>query len=155
MDIFERRKKFEELSTRMEKHRKEAAHLRGNDLRYNIYIKKLEKLTRKDLGLDIEAYKDYINNLKHFAHVNADFEIFAQENMKLEDSEYRTLLMLNGKSFTNPLELTEEERTRLRTDEIYNTLRKLKRSHNSHLNDKDRANLSDFMKDIRKYIQVD
>jgi hypothetical protein len=80
----------------MEKHRKESAHLRGNDLRYNIYIKKLEKLTRKDLGLDIEAYKDYVNNLRHFSHVNADFEIFAKENLKVTDPEYKQLLLVNG-----------------------------------------------------------
>jgi hypothetical protein len=48
----------------MEKHRKETAHLRGNDLRFNIYMRKLNKLTRNDLGLDVEAYKDYVNNLK-------------------------------------------------------------------------------------------
>lgn len=41
VDVFERKKKFEELSKRLEKHRKETAHLRGNDLRYNIYMKKL------------------------------------------------------------------------------------------------------------------
>jgi len=48
----------------MEKHRKEKAHLRGNDLRFNLYMRKMSKLTRKDLGLDLEAYKDYINNLR-------------------------------------------------------------------------------------------
>lgn len=64
VDIFERKQKFDELLKRIEKHRKEKAHLRGNDLRYNVYMRKLNKLTRMDLGLDIEAYKDYINNLK-------------------------------------------------------------------------------------------
>ena len=63
----------------MEAHRQENAHLRGNDLRYNIYMKKLNKLTRMDLGLDLEAYKDYINNLKQFAHLNHDFEIYARD----------------------------------------------------------------------------
>jgi flagellar biosynthesis GTPase FlhF len=64
VDIFERKQKFDELLKRIEKHRKEKAHLRGNDLRYNVYMRKLNKLTRMDLGLDVEAYKDYINNLK-------------------------------------------------------------------------------------------
>jgi hypothetical protein len=41
VDIFERKKKFEELLQRLDKHRKETAHLRGNDLRYNIYMRKL------------------------------------------------------------------------------------------------------------------
>ena len=63
-DIFERKRKFEELVKRMEDHRKEHMRLRGNDLRFNIYLRKMNKLARRDLGLDIEAYKDYINNLK-------------------------------------------------------------------------------------------
>lgn len=66
-DIFERVKKFDELQRRFQNHRKEHRSLRGNDLRYNVYLKKMNKLTRKDLGLDVEAYKDYCNNLKIFA----------------------------------------------------------------------------------------
>lgn len=75
----------------MEKHRKQTLHLRGNDLRFNIYMRKLHKLTRMDLGLDIEAYKDYINNLKQFAHVNKDFEIFARDSLTMNDPQYRLL----------------------------------------------------------------
>lgn len=63
-DVFERKRKFEELVKRMEDHRKEHMRLRGNDLRFNIYLRKMNKLARTDLGLDVEAYKDYINNLK-------------------------------------------------------------------------------------------
>ena len=83
VDIFERKNKFEELLRRISRHRKETAHLRGNDLRYNVYMRKLNKLTRLDLGLDLEAYKDYINNLKQFAHLNSDFEIFARDSLAL------------------------------------------------------------------------
>jgi len=56
---------------------------KGNDLRYNVYLKKLEKLSRKDLGLDISAYKDYVNNMKEFAHINKDLNIFAAENIAI------------------------------------------------------------------------
>jgi len=63
-DIFERAKKFKELERRFARHRKEQRQLKGNDLRYNVYLKKLNKLTRMDLGLDVEGYKDYINNIK-------------------------------------------------------------------------------------------
>ncbi len=35
-------------------------------------------MTRKDLGIDVEAYKDYLNNLKQFAHLNSDFGKFSQ-----------------------------------------------------------------------------
>lgn len=79
VDVYERKKNFEHLLQKFEKHRAENAFLRGNDLRYNIYMRKLNKLTRMDLGLDVEAYKDYINNLKKFAHMNADFEIYARD----------------------------------------------------------------------------
>lgn len=77
---------------RISKHRKETAHLRGNDLRFNVYIRKLSKLTRLDLGLDLEAYKDYINNLKQFAHLNSDFEIFARDSLSLDKPEFRELI---------------------------------------------------------------
>lgn len=55
--------------------------MKGNDLRSNIWLKKMEKLARGDLGLDLLGYKDYINNLKEFANVNSDAAFFAQENM--------------------------------------------------------------------------
>lgn len=38
-----------------------------------------------DLGLDLEAYKDYINNLKQFAHLNSDFEIYARDQLQEND----------------------------------------------------------------------
>ena len=81
IDIFERVKKFDELKKRFDKHRASQRHLRGNDLRYNIYLKKINKLTRMDLGLDVEGYKDYINNLKVFAKYNKDYEILATDSM--------------------------------------------------------------------------
>lgn len=78
-DIFERVNKFEELQRRLNAHRKEKMSLRGNDLRYNVYLRKLNKLTRKDLGLDVEAYKDYVNNLKVMAKYSKDYEILAND----------------------------------------------------------------------------
>ncbi len=55
--------------------------MRGNDLRYNIYLKKMNKLCRMDLGLDVEGYKDYVNNLKIFAKQNEDCQILAMDNI--------------------------------------------------------------------------
>jgi hypothetical protein len=84
-DIFERKRKFEKLLKRFEKHREQnALVLRGNDLRYNVYLKKLNKYARKDLGLDIAGYKDYVNNLKEFASVNDDLGIFAIDNFNAD-----------------------------------------------------------------------
>ena len=89
-DIFERLRKFDKVLKRFNKHREETrTTLKGNDLRYNVYLKKLEKLSRKDLGLDVLAYKDYVNNLKEFAHINSDFDIFAAENEAV-DPEFGT-----------------------------------------------------------------
>lgn len=45
-DIFERKKKFEELTQRLETHRSDNYTMRGNDLRYNIYMRKMTKLSR-------------------------------------------------------------------------------------------------------------
>jgi len=55
--------------------------LKGNDLRYNVYLNKIHKLTRMDLGLDVEGYKDYVHNLKMFAKYNEDYQIFANDQL--------------------------------------------------------------------------
>jgi hypothetical protein len=60
-DIFERKRKFEKLLDRFERHKADKRLLlKGNDLRYNVYLKKLNKYARKDMGLDIAGYKDYV-----------------------------------------------------------------------------------------------
>jgi hypothetical protein len=72
-DIFVRREKFENLLKKFEQHKQEnGMGLKGNDLRYNVYLKKMEKMTRTDLGLDLAGYKDYVTNLQEFAHINKD-----------------------------------------------------------------------------------
>lgn len=76
-DIFHRVEKFNELNKRFTQHREDNWKLKGNDLRYNVYLKKMQKLTRMELGLDIEGYKDYVNNLEEFAKFDRDWEIFA------------------------------------------------------------------------------
>ena len=49
-----------------------------------------------DVGLDIEAYKDYVNNLKQFAHLNFDYQLFANESMQLPDEpEFRELVIVS------------------------------------------------------------
>ena len=103
-DIFERTKKFERVLKKFEKHRNEKLmSLKGNDLRYNVYLKKLEKLSRKDLGLDILAYKDYVNNLKEFAHINKDMNIFAAESLAIDaDLDDKGMITLTPKSVSQP-----------------------------------------------------
>ena len=79
VDVFKRVEKFNELQKRLEQHKT----LRGNDLRYNVYLKKMNKLVRKDIGLDVETYKNYVNNIKLFAKFNRDYEILARDEYDL------------------------------------------------------------------------
>jgi hypothetical protein len=48
----------------LKNHRQSNSQLRGNDLRYNVYLKKMQKLCKMDLGIDVEAYINYTNNIK-------------------------------------------------------------------------------------------
>ena len=93
--MFERKKKFDELLERFKKHQSSKQHLRGNDLRYNVYLKKMNKLTRMDHGLDVAAYKDYVNNLKQFAHINKDFEVFARDDFFHGEREQMRLVSMD------------------------------------------------------------
>lgn len=43
----------------------------------------MNKLVRMDLGLDVEAYKNYVNNIKIFAKYNQDYEILARDQLDL------------------------------------------------------------------------
>ena len=137
---------------RFDKHRKEYAHLRGNDLRYNIYMKKLQKLTRMDLGLDVEAYKDYINNLKQFAHLNNDFEIYARESLKIgtHDPAYRAIVRTPGSNEVDefkstPADLHNEAKFRWKCETIHNLLRKFKREASGFVTKRDHIVLEDFL----------
>lgn len=95
-DVFARKAKFEQLHKRFQKHQKEKGLLlRGNDLRSNIWVKKMEKLARDDLGLDIAGYKDYVQNLKEFAHVNSDLSILAAESLNGGHPDSRKILTMN------------------------------------------------------------
>jgi hypothetical protein len=63
-EFFARKQNFEIVSKKLDKYMKEKFHLfRGKDLRYNTYVRKIQKLSMKQ-SLDIEGYKDYIENLK-------------------------------------------------------------------------------------------
>lgn len=78
-DMFKRVENFNELQKRLGEHKT----IRGNDLRYNVYLKKINKLVRKDIGLDVEAYKNYVNNVKTFAKFNKDYEILARDDLDI------------------------------------------------------------------------
>ena len=137
----------------MDKHRREKAHLRGNDLRFNLYMRKMSKLTRKDLGLDLEAYKDYINNLRQFAHINKDFELLAKDSLHVDLPEYRQMVEIEFKS-NGSLERPEDIKLfNERCQELYNTLRKLKREAAGFLNKRDKQLVEEFVKNPRAYLK--
>lgn len=73
-DIFKRNIKFEELKRRFQRHRQYSLDvMKGNDYRFNIYLRKMQKLSKSKLGgLDIEGYKDYLNNLLEFKKIRSD-----------------------------------------------------------------------------------
>ena len=58
----------------------------------------MQKLVRQDIGLDVEAYKDYVNNLKLFAKYNEDYDVLADDRMEtpLPDSERKKFLGPEG-----------------------------------------------------------
>ena len=55
----------------------------------------MSKLVRMDMGLDVEAYKDYVNNLKTFAKYNEDYDVLADDNMQQPPSVEHRKNILN------------------------------------------------------------
>ena len=114
--------------------------LKGNDLRYNVYLRKMQKLTRNDLGLDVIAYKDYLNNLKEFANINQDLNAFALESLAVEQAlEERELLTTELQTPYTRDNSMGIKRVANHRDSISFTLAKLQRTGSGYLNDRDRA----------------
>lgn len=106
-----------------------------------------------DLGLDLEAYKDFVNNIKQFAHLNNDFEIYARDQLIADNPEFRELIELEGnESQINPDCLDKETRYQVYRVNILNTLKKLKRKAAGFLTKDDEKNLKELTKDMRLYL---
>lgn len=65
-------------------------------------------------GLDLEGYKDYVNNLKEFAKFNKDWEILAQDNaiphygtMQSAYSEHSQTQLAKSGSYVNQGEIDQ------------------------------------------------
>lgn len=50
-------------------------------MRYNVYLTKMKKLARMELGLDVEGYKDFQNNLEDFAKYEHDTDVLKEDAM--------------------------------------------------------------------------
>lgn len=158
-DIFERTKKFEKILRKFNKHRDaKAVSLKGNDLKYNVYLKKLEKLSRKDLGLDILAYKDYVHNLKEFAHLNKDLNMFSSESLKI-DSELseRGLIKIETKNSQPDIQthLAGLERVKANSKSINFTLAKFLRTNSGFISKRDHAAMKELNENMNLYIMND
>lgn len=95
-NVFERKKNFEELVKRFEKNREQNRTLSGNDLKYNVYLKKMNKLTRQDLGLDFESYKDYLNNLSEFAKYKDFKDYTAVISLNEDNDEHKYVAQMHA-----------------------------------------------------------
>jgi len=146
-DIFERVKKFKELQKRFDKHRQEMRHLRGNDLRYNVYLKKMNKLTRMDLGLDVEAYKDYVNNLKIFAKFNSDYEILAQDTSISQNNG-----LLSEEQIEKARVVAAEQK---KLSQMKNTISKLYRDYHNPLTQHDKDIIEEFARKPNLFLDYD
>lgn len=155
-DIFERKRKFEKLLQRFEKHRSEnLLLLKGNDLRYNVYLKKLNKYARKDLGLDIAGYKDYVQNLKEFANVYDDMQIYAMDNFNPDrphaDDE---TVRIQASAIYNDGSVGSE-RVQKHRHSIMLTIAKMLRTGAGHFNDRDTAALNELKTNFKLYMTHD
>lgn len=158
-DIFSRKAKFEALQKKFQKHQKEKGLLlKGNDLRTNIYIKKMEKLARHDMGLDVIGYKDYVNNLKSFAKYHDDLSVFALDNIeKMDDGsgkgkmdylvEIRTADWDEDKS-------TGIERAKKNVAKVQVSLAKCLRANIQYINAADERALEDLVDNFESYAAV-
>jgi hypothetical protein len=152
-----RTKKFDKVLKKFNKHREEKLiTLKGNDLRYNVYLKKLNKLSRKDLGLDIAAYKDYVNNLKEFAHINKDLNIFAAESLIVDsDLDSRGMLKITQTSPSQPEILTHlagRERVEANQKSIHFTLAKFLRTNSGFISPRDRRAVKELTENLKMYM---
>ena len=122
--------------------------LKGNDLRSNIYLKKMEKLSRQDLGLDIIGYKDYVNNIKRFAPYNSDLNILADDvNFATQPSATKMMLKVEYKEDQS----RGQERYQKFGDRISMAIAKVMRPNNNFLNEADYAALEDLSNHVEDY----
>ena len=149
-DIFERKARFERLHRKYTALQKEKGLLlKGNDLRSNIYLRKMEKLARKDLGLDIIGYKDYTNNLKRFARYNSDLGILAQDSFEknLPKTPEQDFHFEFKNDNTQGL-----ERVKKYEDAVTIALQKLMRPNNNLMKERDYAALEDLCTNMQDYV---
>jgi len=156
VDIFERKDNFEKLLKKFQEHRKQKGLLlKGNDLQSNVYLKKMEKMAKMDLGLDIIGYKDYLSNLKQFAAYNDDMTVLAAANLWGDDvcKGSKSLIEVEAEKLTAD-ECKGIERAMKYTDAVTVAMSKLMRKDQNYINARDIAALDDFEANMGDYLAM-
>ena len=116
----------------------------------------MQKLTRQDLGLDVIAYKDYLNNLREFAEINKDLNAFALESLSIDKAvEERELLTVELQSRYSKDQSFGAKRVANHRESISFTLAKLQRTGSGYLNDRDRAACKELKEHMETYMLND
>jgi small subunit ribosomal protein S16 len=106
-DFYSRKRNFDLISKKMNKYLDTKFQLyRGNDLRYNNYLRKLEKLSKHE-NLDYEGFKDYLKGIKELSqskdvalqNIASHFltELIDKESLQNEIREILNSIKLNEK----------------------------------------------------------
>lgn len=113
----------------------------------------MAKLSRNDLGLDVLGYKDYVHNLKMFAHINEDIQILARDSM-LTDTlpDQKAIIEMEAEGFKG--KEVGLERALKHADHVSVALAKLMRKNYVNLNKRDEAALEDLVANIESYVSV-
>lgn len=115
----------------------------------------MNKYARKDLGLDILGYKDYVNNLKEFASVNDEMGIFAIDNFnadKMYATEDNVLVTSRAAYADGSVGL---ERVKRHRDKIMFTIAKMLRTGYVGFNSDDTAAIEELKQNFGLYMQGD
>lgn len=130
--------------------------LRGNDLRSNIYLKKMNKLAMGDMGLDVIGYKDYTNNLKMFADLNTDLSILARDNFNLNKKRHdykAAVLELQAQDIREDRD-KGAERAKKYHDIVLIAVAKLMREGHMYINERDKACIDELCKNLELYMSL-
>ena len=102
------------------------------------------------------AYKDYVNNLKEFAHINKDLNIFTAESLVADsDINEKGLLKITPASASQPdieTHLKGQERVEANSKSINFTLAKFLRTNSGFITKRDHAAIKEITENLELYI---
>jgi hypothetical protein len=106
-----------------------------------------------DLGLDLAAYKDYVNNLREFAHVHKDLHMFTFDDMNGVKDGLETPNYLLRLEFENADSDPAKEKAIIAS--ITLTIRKLLRKNAGYTTIRDEMAVEAFLKNMGRYFLID